>query len=90
MGAYWPFLSDHEIKLLHELDLADESEHRFGPVFIPYTFVLVGERTIHKVYNGWWYMGRPTVEEFRMDFRAILYQRPNWEYNKDWSFGKQD
>ncbi len=90
MGAFWPFLSDHERKLLHELDLADQSEHRFGPVFIPYTFVLDGERTIHKVYNGWWYMGRPTVEELRMDFRAILSQRPDWEYSKDWSFGKLD
>jgi len=68
--------------------LADESEHRFKPVFIPYTFVLDGERTIHKVYNGWWDMGRPAVEELRMDFRAIFSQRPDWEYNKGLKFRK--
>ena len=58
VSAYWPFLSDHERKLLHDLDFIDESEHRFGPVFIPYTFVLEGDRTIHTVYDGWWFVGR--------------------------------
>ena len=53
VGALWPFLSDTERALLHELDLADESEKRYGPVYIPYTFVLEQDRTIHSVYNGW-------------------------------------
>lgn len=30
------------------------------------------ERVIHKIYNGWWYLGRPTVEELRMDLRALM------------------
>ena len=57
VGAMWPFLSDHERKLVYELDMADESEDRFGPVFVPYTFVLDSDRTIYKVYMGWWYVG---------------------------------
>ena len=84
VSAYWPFLSDHELKLLHDLDFIDESEHRFGPVFIPRTFVLEGDQTIHKVYNGWWFVGRPTVEELRMDLRAVMSKRPDWEYSKNW------
>ena len=89
VGALWPFLSDKKRKLVHELDLADESEHRFGPVFIPTTFILNGDRTIYKIYNGWWYVGRPTVEELRMDLRAILSQQPGWEYHKDWGMGSE-
>ena len=84
VGAFWPFLSDHERELLHKLDMADESERRFGPVFIPYTFVLDSDRTIYKMYNGWWYVGRPTVEELRMDLRALMSRRPDWEYSEDW------
>jgi len=89
VGALWPFLSDNKRKLLQELDLADETDPRFSPVFIPTTFVLNGDRTIFKIYNGWWYVGRPTVEELRIDFRAILSQRSDWEYNKNWGMGSE-
>ena len=89
VGALWPFLSDNERKLLQELDLSDETDSRFSPVFIPTTFILNGDRTIYKIYNGWWYMGRPTVEELRMDLRAIFSQQSDWEYNKDWGMGSE-
>ena len=85
VGAFWPFLSDHDRKLLRELDLADESDPRYSPVYIPHVFVLHGERRIHKVYNGWWYVGRPTVDELRFDLRAVMSQRPDWAYSKDWN-----
>ncbi len=88
VGALWPFLSDHERKLVHELEIADETDTRFSPVFIPYTFVLDSDLTIHKIYMGWWYGGRPTVEELRMDMRAVISRRPDWEYNTEWAFGK--
>lgn len=84
VGAHWPFLSDARRTLLHELDMADTSEKRFGPVYVPYTFVLDADRTIYKAYNGWWYVGRPTVEELRMDLRALLSRRPDWAYDPDW------
>ena len=87
VGARWPFLSDHERKLLHELELADESEHRYGPVFVPHTFILDGERTIHSVYMGWWFVGRPTGEEIRRDMRDVFSRREDWEYRKQWSAG---
>ncbi|MCH8841509.1 MAG: hypothetical protein IID61_00870 [SAR324 cluster bacterium] len=84
VAALWPFLSDHERHLLNELELVDESEHRFGPVFIPTTFVLDGDRIIRNVYNGWWFVGRPTVEEIRQDMRNIFSKRDDWEYRKQW------
>ena len=88
VGALWPFLSDQGRNLLRELDLADESEHRFGPVFIPLTFVLDAARTIYSVYNGWWFVGRPTVEEIRQDMRAVFSNREDWEYRKVWTAGR--
>ena len=41
-------------------------------VAVPYTFSLAPDLTIHRVYNGWWYVGRPTLEELRQDFRALM------------------
>ena len=32
--------------------------------------------------NGWWFVGRPTVEELRMDYRALMSRRPEWWYDK--------
>ena len=81
------FLSDNDRTMLHDLELADHSEQRYGPVYIPHTFVLDGGGIIHKIYMGWWYVGRPTVEEIRMDMRAVISQRPDWEYNADWQAG---
>jgi hypothetical protein len=28
--------------------------------------------TIHKIYNGWFFVGRPTLEEMRLDLRKIM------------------
>ena len=82
VGALWPFLSDPERKLVYELDMADESDERHGVIFVPYTFVLDRDLTIYKVYNGWWYLGRPTVEDLRIDLRALMSRREDWEYRK--------
>jgi hypothetical protein len=33
------------------------------------------------VYNGWWYVGRPTLEELRQDYRAMMQSsRDDYEY----------
>ncbi len=80
--ASWPFLCDHEKKLVKELDLEDITDPRFDVLYIPYTFVLKPDRTIYSVYNGWFFLGRPTVEELRKDLRAIQSERSDWTYDK--------
>ncbi len=82
LSATFPFLCDHEKKVITDLDIVDTTDPHHGPVAIPYTFVLDRDRTIYKIYNGWWYVGRPTVEELRMDLRALLSPRPDWWYGK--------
>jgi peroxiredoxin len=82
LGATFPFLSDHEKKVITELDIVDATDPYHSPVAIPYTFVLDRDRTIYKIYNGWWYVGRPTAEELRMDLRALMSRRQDWWYDK--------
>ena len=31
--------------------------------------------------SSWWYLGRQTVEELRMDLRALMAQRRDWWYD---------
>ena len=47
---------------------------------IPHTLVLEPGRQVYKIYNGYWFFGRPTVEELRLDLRAVLRRcRPDWD-----------
>ena len=80
LAAAFPFLCDHERKVIAELDIMDTTDPHHPRIAIPYTFVLDAERVIHKIYNGWWYLGRPTVEELRMDLRALMARRRDWWY----------
>jgi hypothetical protein len=35
---------------------------------------------ISKIYNGYWYFGRPTIEDLRQDLRAVTKKcRPDWD-----------
>jgi hypothetical protein len=35
---------------------------------------------VHRAYNGYWYFGRPTLEELRRDMREItMAVRADWE-----------
>ena len=74
LGAKFTFLSDHDRRAIKELDIVEITKPGFkhGHVAVPYTFSLLPDLTIHRVYNGWWYVGRPTVEELRQDLRAMM------------------
>jgi len=68
------FLSDSERKAIEQLDIVEITAPGFahGTVAVPYTFSLAPDLGIHRIYNGWWYVGRPTLEELRQDMRAIM------------------
>jgi cold shock CspA family protein/peroxiredoxin len=72
LGASWTFLSDPERRLIGTLDLIDVTEGEQALVSRPMTFVLDERRVVHSVYDGWWSIGRPTIEELRHDVRGIL------------------
>lgn len=71
LGATFPFLSDHERRVIQQLDIVETSKSR-GKTFIPYAFSLMPDLTVHNIYCGYWAVGRPTIEELRQDLRAMM------------------
>jgi len=79
LGARWTFLSDADRRYLRELGLRETTDTVYEP-YVPTTVTLHPDRTIHRVYNGYWFWGRPTSEELRADLRAItMAVRADWE-----------
>jgi len=47
---------------------------------VPHTFVLEPGLKVYKVYNGYWFWGRPSTEELWQDLRAVSRKvRPDWD-----------
>jgi peroxiredoxin len=79
VGAHWTFLSDPGRKVQKDLDIAEYTDPDHNPM-IPHTLVLEPGLRVYKVYNGYWFFGRPTMEELRLDLRAVLQRcRPDWD-----------
>jgi len=66
VDAHWPFLSDPARKIQKDLDIAEYTDKLHNPM-IPHTIVLEPGLIIYKIYNGYWFFGRPTLEELRQD-----------------------
>jgi peroxiredoxin len=82
VAAHWPFLSDPARKVQKDLDIAEYTDPTHNPM-IPHTLVLEPKLVVHKIYNGYWFFGRPTVEELRLDLRAVLQKcRPDWDITR--------
>ena len=80
LGANWPFLSDEEREVIERLAIIDETEGEYAYTAQPYTYVLRPELTIHRIYDGWFFVGRPTLEELRGDLREIMQSRSDYCY----------
>jgi peroxiredoxin len=79
LGARFAFLSDHERRWIGRLGLLESTDTTHDP-YRPMAFTLRPDLTIHSVYNGYWYWGRPSAEELRQDMRAITSDiREDWE-----------
>lgn len=80
LGAQGQFLCDENRELIKQINILDETEGEYAYRAQPYTFVLRPDLTIHKIYNGWFFVGRPTIEELRQDLRAIMETRSDYHY----------
>lgn len=95
VGAHWPFLSDPRRVIQKDLDIAEYTDAVHNPM-IPHTVVLEPGLIVYKIYMGYWFFGRPTVEELRQDLRAVLQKcRPDWdisapELKAAWEADKKD
>jgi peroxiredoxin len=95
VGAHWTFLSDAGRKVQKNLDIAEYTDPTHDPM-IPHTIVLEPGLMVYKIYLGYWYFGRPTIEELRQDLRAVSRKcRPDRditsrEMKAAWERGEKD
>jgi len=79
VGAHWPFLSDPGRMVQKDLDIAEYTDPAHNRM-IPHVMVLEPGLVIYKIYNGYWFFGRPTMEDLRQDLRIVLKTcRPDWD-----------
>ena len=79
VGAQFPFLSDAERTVRKDLDIVEYTDPVHDPM-VPHTFVLAPGLEISAIYNGYWYWGRPTVEELHRDLREVMRNlRPDFD-----------
>ena len=79
VGAQWTFLSDSGRKVQQDLDIQEYTDPFHNPM-IPHTLVLEPGLRIYKIYNGYWFWGRPSPGELRQDLREVMRKvRPDWD-----------
>jgi len=79
VGAQWTFLSDTDRKVQKDLDIQEYTDPEHNPM-IPHTLVLKPGLEIHSIYNGYWFWGRPSVDDLWHDLRAVPREiRPDWD-----------
>jgi peroxiredoxin len=79
VGANWTFLCDPGRKVQKDLDIQEYTDPYNDPM-IPHTLVLKPGLVIHSIYNGYWFWGRPSIEDLRHDLREVTREiRPDWD-----------
>ena len=64
-----------------DLDIQEYTDPHHDPM-VPHTLVLKPGLVIHSVYNGYWFWGRPSIEDLRRDLRDATREiRPDWDIN---------
>jgi hypothetical protein len=95
LGAEFPFLSDPDRNIQKDLDIQEYTDPVHNPM-IPHTFVLEPGLRISKIYNCYWYWGRPTIAELHIDLRTVFRKiRPDFDLSSPglreaWDRGDQD
>lgn len=78
LDARWTFLSDEGRRYLDTLDLLESTDTVHRP-YLPTCLVVRPDLVVHASYNGYWYWGRPSLDELRRDFRELTRElRPDW------------
>ena len=85
VGAQWTFLSDPERMVQRDLDIQEYTDPENNPM-IPHTLVLKPGLVIHRIYNGYWFWGRPSVVDLWHDLREVSSEiRPDWDLSSAWT-----
>jgi peroxiredoxin len=79
VGAEWPFLADPDRIVQRDLDIVEYTDPIHDQM-VPHTIVCEPGLIVYKIYNGYWFFGRPTLEELRQDLRAVL-MKHHWDWD---------
>ena len=92
LGAQWPFLSDPGRIVQRDLDIQEYTDPDHNPM-VPHTLVLEPGLKVYRIYNGYWYWGRPSVADLYHDLREVTQRiRSDWdladpELRREWQQG---
>ncbi|HEY2719426.1 MAG TPA: redoxin domain-containing protein [Solirubrobacteraceae bacterium] len=79
LGAQWMFLSDPERTVQKDLEIQEYTDPDNDPM-IPHTLVLKPGLVVHSIYNGYWFWGRPSVDDLHHDLRDAMREiRSDWD-----------
>jgi len=79
IGAQWPFFSDPGRVVQKDLEIQEYTDPENDPM-IPHTLVLKPGLVVHRVYNGYWFWGRPSFYDLWRDLRELNAEiRPDWD-----------
>jgi len=95
LNAPWPFLYDEARIVQKDLDIREytDTEH---DIMIPHTLLLRPGLVVERVWNGYWYWGRPSMAELHDVLRKVTRDiRPDWDITTpamraQWSRGEKD
>lgn len=95
LDAHWPFLYDEDRTVQQDLEIKEytDGEH---DVMIPHTIVLRPGLTVQRVFNGYYYWGRPSMAELHAELReATKAAREDWdptqpELREAWENGNKE
>lgn len=93
-GAQWPFLHDEGRTVLRDLDIAEYTSG--SETMVPHTIVLEPGLKVFRIYDGYWYWGRPSTAELHADLREVS-RRCRFDYDLGdpqvraaWDRGEED
>ena len=72
LGARFRFFSDESFELTEALGIRETTDKFHGPLPVPFTFALLPDLRIHRIFNGWYFVGRPTPDELRVTARELI------------------
>jgi peroxiredoxin len=71
-GATWTFLSDADLQVQRHFDINEYTDEHHDYATVPHTLVLSPGLRIERVYVGYWFWGRPTMEQLWVDLGEVF------------------
>jgi peroxiredoxin len=71
-GARWPFLADRELAVQAHFDINEYTDPHHAHAGVPHTLILSPGLRIERVYVGYWFWGRPSMDRLWADLGEVL------------------